>query len=416
MKKKVMVLFQRLGPYHIARLRALQSAADLLVLQVVRQDCTYAWDLIDSEDDLIIETLFDNDGELSGARPAEIMDKLSGYLDNFTPAAFAVPGWADLTALISVYACLLKKIPIVIMSASTYHDAPRHWFREMIKKRVVSTASSFLVGGEPQREYLQMLGVSVDTIYEGYDVVDNRHFTPNTSTRLQGKKIRSRDLGAPDHVLLTCCRFIPKKNLFLLLDAFHCYSKKLQENDQKRSSKLILLGDGILKEELMMHAEKSGMSDDVIFPGFVQYNELPAYYCMADLFILASTSEQWGLVVNEAMASGLPVLVSSHCGCSVDLVKDGYNGYQFNPHDVTGLADKMNLILSNPEERRKMGERSMSLVRKWNPDLFAQNMLKAITKCLLDEKRMISLHDILFMKTLIGYQHYLNNSRRPSNC
>ena len=76
-------------------------------------------------------------------------------------------------------------------------------------------------------------------------------------------------------------------------------------------------------------------------PGFKQYDELPIYYGLAGAFIHASTTEQWGLVVNEAMAAGLPVIVSERCGCAPDLVENGRNGFTFDPYDVDALTHLM---------------------------------------------------------------------------
>ena len=97
----------------------------------------------------------------------------------------------------------------------------------------------------------------------------------------------------------------------------------------------------------------SDLAGDVILAGFKQYDELPAYYGLASAFVHASTTEQWGLVVNEAMASGLPVLVSDRCGCAPDLVEDGVNGFTFDPYDVEALAGLMQRVAAMTDERRQ---------------------------------------------------------------
>ena len=89
-------------------------------------------------------------------------------------------------------------------------------------------------------------------------------------------------------------------------------------------------------------------------PGFKQYHDLPAYYGLAGAFVHTSTVEQWGLVVNEAMAAGLPVLVSRNCGCAADLVQDGVNGFAFDPLDGDRMAALLTKVagLSADEPRR----------------------------------------------------------------
>src|SRR5262249_59830905 len=95
--------------------------------------------------------------------------------------------------------------------------------------------------------------------------------------------------------------------------------------------KLVLLGEGEQRAKLEGLRDALGLRNDVSMPGFKQYDELPAYYGLASAFVHTSTTEQWGLVVNEAMAAGLPVLVSERCGCGPDLVREGVNGFTFDP-------------------------------------------------------------------------------------
>src|SRR5208337_5127598 len=90
-------------------------------------------------------------------------------------------------------------------------------------------------------------------------------------------------------------------------------------------------------------------------PGFKQYEELPAYYGLAGAFVHASTAEQWGLVANEAMASGLPVLVSNRCGCATELVEEGRNGFAFDPENVEQLAGFMRRLGCGPTDAASMG-------------------------------------------------------------
>jgi glycosyltransferase involved in cell wall biosynthesis len=116
----------------------------------------------------------------------------------------------------------------------------------------------------------------------------------------------------------------------------------------------------------------------VHFPGFKQAGELPAYYGLAQVFILASSHfEPWGLVVNEAMAAGLPVLVSKACGCAVDLVQEGVNGFTFDPYDVQGLARLLEKMSSREVDLPAMGAASRRLIADWTPGVFAQNLFNA---------------------------------------
>jgi len=112
-------------------------------------------------------------------------------------------------------------------------------------------------------------------------------------------------------------------------------------------------------------------------PGFKQYHELPEYYARAGAFVHASTTEQWGLVVNEAMASGLPVIVSNRCGCAADLVQEGVNGFTFDPTNVAQLADLMLTISNFTFPISNFSAASRGIIKNWGPDRFASGLQQA---------------------------------------
>jgi glycosyltransferase involved in cell wall biosynthesis len=141
---------------------------------------------------------------------------------------------------------------------------------------------------------------------------------------------------------------------------------------------LVILGDGPLRERLEATRDKLGLNSHIHFPGFKQYDELPAYLGLAGAFIHASSTEQWGLVVNEAMASGLPVLVSNRCGCAPSLLKEGINGFAFDPADASEIAAAMLRMSTMPEaERLQFGRASESIVGDVGPEQFAIGLVSA---------------------------------------
>jgi glycosyltransferase involved in cell wall biosynthesis len=121
------------------------------------------------------------------------------------------------------------------------------------------------------------------------------------------------------------------------------------------------------------------LADAVILPGFRQYHELPALYGLAGAFVHASTTEQWGLVVNEAMAAGLPVIVSHCCGCTPDLVQNGVNGFTFDPCDVEELAGLMQRVAGMTDRQRDaMGAAGRRIIADWGPERFADGLMQAV--------------------------------------
>jgi glycosyltransferase involved in cell wall biosynthesis len=114
----------------------------------------------------------------------------------------------------------------------------------------------------------------------------------------------------------------------------------------------------------------------VHLPGFKQYDELPVYYALANAFVHASTTEQWGLVVNEAIASGLPVIVSERCGCVPELVQG--NGFTFNPMDEDELASLLfRMATSSEDDRRRLGDASYMIAANFVPDRFGEGLERA---------------------------------------
>ena len=187
------------------------------------------------------------------------------------------------------------------------------------------------------------LGMPRERIFLGYDAVDNDYFTKGAATaRIAEREARKRGelsevrirYALPARYFLASARLIEKKNLPRLIDAYARY-RSLARNEPWD---LVLLGDGPLRPALCSQLHALGLDASVHLPGFIQYEELPVYYGLAETFVHASTTEQWGLVVNEAMASGLPVLVSNRCGCASDLVKEGENGIIFDPYKTDVIA------------------------------------------------------------------------------
>jgi len=173
---------------------------------------------------------------------------------------------------------------------------------------------------------------------------------------------------------LASCRFVPKKNLAQMLDAYALFRR--DRGDDPADWPLVLLGDGELRPTLEAQRDRLGLSAHLHMPGFRQYDELPSYYGTAGCFVHASTTEQWGLVVNEAMAAGLPVIVSNRCGCAPVLVRDGANGYSFTPGTVDALDDPMRAMASRTDYAA-MRQASRALVAEWGPDRFGQGMADA---------------------------------------
>jgi len=203
----------------------------------------------------------------------------------------------------------------------------------------------------------------------GYDVVDNDYFTRGADAIRTDPTARQR-LGLPENYFLASARFVPKKNLLGLVDAFALYRKR------GGNWNLVIVGDGLLRPELESRVDHFGIHEFVHLAGFRQYDELPAYYGLASAFVLPSTIEQWGLVVNEAMAAGLPVIVSDVCGCAPDLVVDGETGFVVPPI-ADSIAEALVKLAGDPDRALEMGRRGRERIGAWGLDRFAGGLWHA---------------------------------------
>jgi glycosyltransferase involved in cell wall biosynthesis len=181
--------------------------------------------------------------------------------------------------------------------------------------------------------------------------------------------------GSPEHYFFACTRFIARKGVDTLLSAYALYRAQTVGAPWG----LVVAGSG---EEAgrLKEIEQGLRLEGVVWPGFVQYGRLPLYYGLAGAFVHAAKSEPWGLVVNEAIASGLPVLVSRTTGAASEIVCHGVNGYLFDPHDAQDLAASLIRIAEMPAEARaEMGRASSAVAERWGADRFGAGLLAAVS-------------------------------------
>ena len=369
MNDALAVLVHRLGPYHLARLRAVAALGPMVAVEYSSADSTYQWDAVSSTGAFRTETLF-SQTEVQAETIQRTRARVTEVLDAVAPSAVAIPGWSARASLLALEWCLNRKVPAVVMSESQASDERRTVAREYVKRRLIRLFSAALVGGVAHQRYLEALGLPPDRIVTGYDVVDNEHFARGAdAARADGPNVR-QVLGLPERYFLASSRFIPKKNLERLLQGYSAYRRSVGA----RAWKLVILGDGALRASLLAQRERLALTEDVLLPGFKQYEDLPKFYGLARAFVHASTVEQWGLVVNEAMAAGLPVLVSSRCGCVPELVHEGVNGHAFDPSNADELAECLLRMSSGVDDVTAMGNASREIVSRWTPQGFARSL------------------------------------------
>ena len=403
-KPSVAVIFHHIGPYHHARLNA---AADKLSVTGIEWSARGydAWGAAEAPARYTRLSLFTEAADYypGGRRRREAF---CWALEQANPDVVAVNGWNNFGSLAAARCCMEQGIPMVVMSESARGDEPRTLWKEIIKRRIVDLYAAALVGGQRHVEYLVELGMPREGIFTGYDVVDNAYFEQR-ALEIRNSHLRRgyggqaafeiRKYALPENYFLASARFIEKKNLLRLIRAYAEYrqrssafanqpSRKATASQEATADRevsgenapwdLVLLGDGPMRDTLNTQLATLNLQAQVHLPGFKPYDELPVYYGLAKAFVHASTTEQWGLVVNEAVASGLPVIVSNRCGCVPELVQD--NGFTFDPANESELAERLLQMVSlSADERRRLGEASYRIAANFAPDRFGEGLKQA---------------------------------------
>jgi glycosyltransferase involved in cell wall biosynthesis len=352
-------------------------------------------------------TLFNNE-PTKGLEWQRLNQAVCGALDRLAPDVVVVNGYSMRMSQAALGWCWRERIRIVVCSESNEFDEPRTFLKEAVKRRLLRPCGAGLAGGAPQAQYLTKLGLSSERVFTGYNCVESEHFTNGAEhARSQASDLRGR-FGMPENYFLACGRFEPKKNHQRLIEAYARYRalyERSAPNDQSPCGPwhLVLIGDGELRPQVKQQITRLGLQYCVHLTGPKRYDELPTFYGLANAFIHPSSIEQWGLVVNEAMASGLPVLVSSRCGCAADLVQEGVNGFTFDPLDVEGLAQLMIKISAFQLFRLSaFGDASRTIIANWGPERFAAGMNAAVECALKVSPKRANVFDRLLLRALLS--------------
>jgi glycosyltransferase involved in cell wall biosynthesis len=308
---------------------------------------------------------------LAGRSAAALV--LAGILFRERPDYLICYGYTLTPQITAILWSLLSNTPFALSGDANIHcdkarGAKRHlkrWWLRLVTKR----AAALLTIGTANRMFWEAYGARPEQLFETRFAVDNELFSRSIEERKAESKALRSELGLDDKVIfLFVGRLIERKNVDLIIRAFG-------ELDDGRIA-LVIAGEGRARASL---AALAGADPRVIFAGSVERSRLPLYYAMADILVLPASDEPWGLVVNEAMASGLAVIGHRHCGAILDLVRKE-NGVALETFSVEELADTMKLLATDDLLRLSMQERSQSRIGSWTIDGAAQGIIRAVEK------------------------------------
>jgi glycosyltransferase involved in cell wall biosynthesis len=302
-----------------------------------------------------------------------------GALSEARPQVVVVSGWSTFAAQAALAWCEAKDVPYVLVVES-HDEGPRPGWRRAVKRTVVppvvQRAAGILVTGTLARDSMLARGAAPERVHLFANTVDVEDFAMRAEW-LQGRReALRRELGAhaSDVAVLCVARLGPEKRLDVLVRAVAAADEP--------NLVLVLAGDGPERQELEQLAGELGVRLALL--GDVDWGRIVELYVAADVFALLSERETWAVVVNEAAACGLPLVLSERVGAAHDLLRDGENGTLVPAGDVQIAARALRELARDPELRRAQGARSRELARDWGYGPSVEGFLDAVREAVVD--------------------------------
>jgi glycosyltransferase involved in cell wall biosynthesis len=330
----VALLWTQFGPYHVDRCeavaRALEGRAEIVGCEIASASTTYAWtpsgDIGMARKVVLFPGLtYQNVGRW---RRLKAMFAVLSKIDvTFVGVSYAEPEIVALTWLLRMAG---KRV--YMMSDSKFDDKPRRLESEFLKPFIFAPYHGAIVAGNRHEAYVRFLGYRKRPVVQGYDCVD--------LNRVRRLGVYPPAPGGPafsERPFVVVARFVAKKNLLTLLDAYERYIALAGP----KARRLVLVGGGDLEAQIVGRITGSVLTGYVERKGFLQADGVAAALSGALALVLPSIEEQWGLVVNEALAFSLPIIVSENVGARDALVSNLVNGYVVGASDADSLAQAL---------------------------------------------------------------------------
>jgi glycosyltransferase involved in cell wall biosynthesis len=284
-----------------------------------------------------------------------------------------LPGFSSPEHWLMLLAAVLRRKKRATFCDSTLLDRPQSKVKGLLKRFFFSACQGVFCYGQRARQYLLHYGVPESRIHLRCQAAAlPADYSP--AKALEDRLQCSPPTQAPRFVYVG--RLSPEKGLDALIAAFAGFRLASPQ------ARLVIIGGGPLRQSLEQQALDLGLGDAVDFAGSMGQEALAEQYLKATCLVLPSRSEPWGLVVNEALHYGCPVVVSDHCGCVPELVIDGITGYRFETGNPDDLRVKLKKVVDELGDVKVTAERCLDLISHYRPDAAAQQMLEGCKKVL----------------------------------
>jgi glycosyltransferase involved in cell wall biosynthesis len=378
MSRRIVIVTEIIAPYRIPVFNALaqHTGIDLHVIFLAENDPTVRqWQVYKDEIDFSYEVLRGWRGS-AGNRSLLLNWGTEAALRRAAPDFIVCGGYNYIASWQSMSWAKRNRVPFSLWAESTTRDfRSGHRFVEFLKARFLRGCDTFVVPGKSSVDYLRSYGVSEKMIFKAPNAVDTRFFTQRAAVIRRNATAHRRALGLPARFFLFAGRLVSEKGVFDLLRAYGTLASEI-----RKEMGLIFVGDGSARSALIQSAATIDPGS-IQLVGFAQREKLAAYYALADIFVFPTHTDPWGLVVNEAMACGLPIISSDAAGCVADLVENGWNGRVVSVGDIGQLASAMDELAGDGQLRSLMGERSRERIEQYSPEAWATGMASAVQPC-----------------------------------
>jgi 1,2-diacylglycerol 3-alpha-glucosyltransferase len=395
--KKALLIWGNWGPYHYARYRGFKKACEEnditpLGLELFQRSNIYEWSVEDNENGI---THFDFGDREMDFPVWKCITQLIPHLWNLKVDYVLVPSYWH-WSLLANFVCRIRGAKIIMMNESHADTERATGLKRWIKRQIVKRFHAGFVGGQPHVRHFASLGLKESSIFIGYDAIDVDYFSRQADeVRASAHKQRT-NLNLPTDYILSLSRMVEKKNLPRLVEAY----AQAECGDGDTVTQLVFVGSGPTEQAvrsrvreldlpLYEHAKSAPTPTEideskkgVHFYGFRQIQDNPAFFALAKAFIMPSLWEEWGLVVNEALACGTPVLVAKNAGCAEDLVIEGITGYTFDPYVTESIVTELNRLQTGSLATDKTRQETFKLAQKFDCDNFGRNAIAAIRSTL----------------------------------
>jgi glycosyltransferase involved in cell wall biosynthesis len=318
--------------------------------------------------------------------------------------AVVLQAWTNMTWWIAFWACIFYKVPIFFMTdANVLYETRKHFFKKIIKhyilRFVFNKSDGFLSAGKANREFYLYHGADPDKITKFHFLWGYEYFLEKAEELFPEREAIRQSLGINnnDFVILFVGRFSREKRIFDLLFAY--------QKIKSKNKKMILVGDGPLREKIEKYIKDLDINGVTII-GFQTRSNISRFYVASDVLVLPSENETWGMVVNESLCFGLPVIASDMVGAAVDMIQDGENGFTFPAGDVNSLVERLDKIMSlSTEIINKFHAKSKEIIKKWVEDVDPEKqIIKLLTK--KQEDNIVINKNILVVSPYIPWPLY----------